>query len=809
MSNESQVPAFLRRVIPVWYLDTLLIWAVLTGSCLLMLWWFNNTTKAQVRLSIAERVELTTKTIVQSIGASIKDTDYQNPDHFESFFERQKKLIEALQNLNPDVLHIYLGASGPDGKMKVVGGASSGSPMARALHVRESDFQRKIADLMNPTVVREDMALSSWVFLNHQSFLFFTPPASESEYSVMSLPKPEGSMSGESLFVVVLFQAEKMRNDIAVLDTTGANLVAISLLMATAFSIIVRRRSVQREEALQEKLVALQILHQRDVLLAAAVGAADEFITAEDIRTPLEWFFKEVAPSVDAEAAYYLPLKSSDHSIVPPGQVEPLGLFSPEFPPLSPALFAGPPFAPIRQELTAGRMINTITEQAPEFLRKECLRREVRAVAMVPVITGGVLIGALILESRTRSAAWEGGLMDTFKLIADQLAAALERRQAERRLRQSNKVEALGRMAGGVAHEFNNLLHIISGNLANLSKSFSDNQEAGQMVEIIRKVAQRGSRIIDQVLRSTRQSVADLHSAPLNDLVIRTAELARSGFSKSVEIKIKTDPGIPPVIMDESLIQQVILNILINARDAVEDKGVIEVTSGVSIESPDGLRPRQMVYCSIRDFGPGIPPHIIDSIFDPFFTTKAPGKGTGLGLSTCRGILEQHRGFIMADNHPEKGAIFTFFLPLSDTDIYATKPIRLHRSDGSLRGKTALVADDEPFCLQLARDILSDEGVECLGASQGEEALEIAKNHPGRIDWIITDWTMPGESGAPLLKKFRAARPEARIILTSGFLLQDEDLPEVDGLLRKPFEPEDLLKALIQVSEQLPRAGQV
>lgn len=804
MSNESQVPAFLRRIIPVWYLDALLIWAGLTGSCLLMLWWFNNTTKAQVRHSIAERVELTTKTIAQSLAASTKEEDYHATDHFKSLFSRQRKLMEALQNLNPDVLRIYLGTAGGDGKMTVIGGSSDGESMSDALHVSELDFLQKVTGLMKLPAKDGNMERSAWVFLDRQSFLFFTPPANDPEFSLMALPDWGDEANSQKLYVVVLFKAEKMRDEIAVLDTTGANLVAVSLLMATAFSIIVRRRSVQREEALQEKLAALQILHQRDVLLAAAVGAADEFITAEDIRAPLEWFFREVAPSVEAEAAYYLPLKTTDHSIVSPGQVEPLGLFAPDLSPLSPVLFAGLEFAPIRQELTTGRMLNAVVEKSPEPLRSECRRRLVQVVAMVPVVSSGVLIGALILESRTRSEAWEGGLMDTFKLIADQLGSALERRHAERRLRLSNKVEALGRMAGGVAHEFNNLLHIISGNLANLSQYFEGKPDAVQMVETIRKVAHRGSRIIDQVLRSTRQSAADLHTASLNDLVIRTSELARSGFSKSVEIRLKTDRTIPPVIMDESLIQQVVLNILINARDAVDDKGVIEVTSGVSVESPDGLRPREMVYCSIRDFGPGIPMNIIDSIFDPFFTTKAPGKGTGLGLSTCRGILEQHGGFIIADNHPEGGAVFTFFLPLSDADVYATKPIQLHRSDGSLRGKTALVADDEPFCLQLARDILSEEGVECLSASQGEEALQIAQNHPGNIDWIITDWTMPGESGVPLVRKLRAARPEARIILISGFLLQDENLPEVDGLLRKPFEPQDLVRALTQLSAQHP-----
>ncbi|MDR0534684.1 MAG: response regulator [Verrucomicrobiales bacterium] len=366
------------------------------------------------------------------------------------------------------------------------------------------------------------------------------------------------------------------------------------------------------------------------------------------------------------------------------------------------------------------------------------------------------------------------------------------------KLRESGKMEALGRMAGGVAHEFNNLLHIISGNLGLMLKSANSPDDANNqaIAKRILEATDRGSRIVDQLLSSTRQSATLMTPGSLNELAEKTVALFRSGVRKDCFFHLALQPGLPAVSFDESQIQQVILNLLFNAADAVGSHGNITVRTGL-YEERRPLANRQLVFCEVSDDGAGIPEELLEKIFDPFFTTKTQGKGTGLGLSMCRGILEQHGGWIKAANGDAGGARFTFYLP--EPAHHGEPPPAREITHATVKPPVlghVLLADDEPYCLDIIRSYLEEKDCRLYLARDGREALFFADKYREEIDWVITDWTMPGMEGPELVRELRKILPRAKILVVSGFGLTAGDSPEVDGWIQKPFSPSELYETL-------------
>ena len=371
-----------------------------------------------------------------------------------------------------------------------------------------------------------------------------------------------------------------------------------------------------------------------------------------------------------------------------------------------------------------------------------------------------------------------------------------------RMLREAGKMEALGRMAGGVAHEFNNLLHIISGNLDLLLKKSNAANDEQLIAKRILEASARGGRIVEQLLKSTHQSTAIMAGGNLNELTEKTVALFRSGVRRDCFFNLVLADNLPSVRFDESQIQQVILNLLFNAADAVGAHGSITIRTGV-YERRRPLEVREFVFCEISDDGEGIPDEYLEKIFDPFFTTKPQGKGTGLGLSTCRGILGQHDGWIEAANNDTGGARFVFYLPKQAGVVAAAEiapvPAEPVLAERKILGNV-LLADDEPYCLDILRCYLEAKDCRLFLARDGREALFFAEKHQSEIDWVVTDWTMPGMEGAELVRELRKILPRARIIVVSGFGLDAENSPEVDAWVQKPFSPDELYQVLAKFS---------
>ncbi|MFZ5807504.1 MAG: hybrid sensor histidine kinase/response regulator [Verrucomicrobiota bacterium] len=757
-----------------WQLDAILFWAIFSASAIFILWLFNNTIKAQIRSSVEQRISNTTRVV-----ALLLDPKLHFPSDvfdFQSYLNRIQPSIVALKSEHPDVLDIVLGNFDGD-NLQLFRTSGKSEPLQN----KESLFP-----LVKEAQESKILTFSEWNFLRNEIFFFFTPKAQEQEFSALMIPNWDHLPYAERPVAIIVFNAAKIRSELATVDVNSANVIAVAILWATALSVMMRRRSRQREEAIAERLAALRMLRQRDSILAATVTAADQFIMERDLANPIVFLLRETSHVVHAEAAYFFPLPHAYQRALG----KPIGVWPEGFEIFDLNKFLKSPDGKSwKEKLDQGHAIASIVNLLPHEEQVALKRMKIQSIAILPVISNHRLVAALVLENRQQNIDWEMGLITTLKLAANLLGSAIARQENEIKLIQSSKMEALGRMASGVAHEFNNLLHIVAGNLAALANRFKD--EENSVIENIRQAAHRGSTIIDQLLRATRQSEVNFQSVALNDVVARTVALMKPALSKSIELSVDLDEELPSAPMDESLIQQVMLNIVLNAQYAVGEKGQITITTGKSGK----IKGRQeYIYCSIRDNGPGISQEIIDSIFNPFFTTKPPGTGTGLGLFTSRGILEQHRGMIEAANHPEGGAVFTFYLPVRKITGRKTQAIQTPLVAELPKEQTVLVADDEPLCLALAEDILKEQGFKILAARDGNEILLQAQTHKDHIDWIITDWTMPGVSGEMLVRQLKEILPKTKLIVTSGFFIEANE--HIDAIVRKPFQSDDLIHAM-------------
>ena len=372
-----------------------------------------------------------------------------------------------------------------------------------------------------------------------------------------------------------------------------------------------------------------------------------------------------------------------------------------------------------------------------------------------------------------------------------------ERRKLEEQLRQSLKMEAIGLLAGGIAHDFNNLLTVIRMHAELLTDSLDvDDQRHAELGEVI-TAADRATALTRQLLAFSRKQHLQTVVFDLNQVVTSVEPMLRRLISEDIEISTLLDAGAGLVLADRHQMEQVIVNLAINARDAMPRGGRLSIrTSNVALHA-DGARPGagatppgNYVLLALSDTGTGIPREHLVRIFEPFFTTKELGKGTGLGLSTIYGIVKQLNGYIWAESEEGAGSTFSIYLPrvtgpATEAEVPLSPVARLGGSE------TILVAEDEDSVRRLLIRILSSQGYAILSARDGEDALEVAANHGGAIDLLITDMVMPGISGLRLAERLREKWPGARVLFLSGYT-EDEIgrrgvLPAGAAFLHKPF----------------------
>lgn len=383
---------------------------------------------------------------------------------------------------------------------------------------------------------------------------------------------------------------------------------------------------------------------------------------------------------------------------------------------------------------------------------------------------------------------------------------AIERKRLEEELWQAQKMEIVGRLAGGVAHDFNNLLTVILGHASLAALALPSGHPVAAALQEIETAAQRAGSLTAQLLAFSRRDTLHLQIVDLNESIVNVDTLL--GRLIGEDIELVSQPAAEPVWVrvDTVRLEQVLMNLAINARDAMPSGGKLTIETGTAGIDDDSFRPHadlvagSYAVLTVRDEGIGMTQNVMSHIFEPFYTTKEVGKGTGLGLSTCYGIVQQFGGHISVTSRLGQGATFEIFLPLSEPKPTTSTDPNSLEDNALLSGtETVLLAEDEPVVRSLISDILRGQGYDVLEAADGIAAEHISQEHSqGEIDLLITDVVMPRMSGPELSKRVQTIHPGIKVLYISGYT--GEDLVESGffkselDFLPKPFRIDDLVR---------------
>ena len=385
-----------------------------------------------------------------------------------------------------------------------------------------------------------------------------------------------------------------------------------------------------------------------------------------------------------------------------------------------------------------------------------------------------------------------------------------ERRKLEGQLRQSQKMEAVGKLAGGIAHDFNNLLTVITGYSELLLSQLGEESPLGKEVEEIKRAGERAASLTHQLLAFSRRQVLQPKVVDLNEVVSNIEKMLRRLIGENVELRTFLGTGLWSVKADPGQIEQVLVNLVVNARDAMPVGGKLTIETGNEFLDEEYSRghlpalPGQYVRLAISDTGVGMDEKAMSQVFEPFYTTKELGKGTGLGLSTVYGIVKQSGGYIWVYSEPGKGSTFKVYFPR--TEDREEDPHKAVSPVEDLRGeKTVLVVEDEESIRNLACAVLSGYGYSVLPACDGEDALRVAGEHDGEISLLLTDVVMPRMGGRELYDRIRRQRPEIKVLYMSGYtdnaIVHHGVLDPGTAFLQKPYSPISLARKVMEVLE--------
>jgi two-component system cell cycle sensor histidine kinase/response regulator CckA len=385
----------------------------------------------------------------------------------------------------------------------------------------------------------------------------------------------------------------------------------------------------------------------------------------------------------------------------------------------------------------------------------------------------------------------------------------LERDALIDRLRQSHKMESMGRIVGGVAHDFNNILGTMLASVGFLLDELPEKSTSRADAETIHASVRRGAELTQQLLAFSRQQVLEPRVVSLNELVADTQRMLMRTIGEDVAIRVALGEHLSAVRVDPGQVQQILLNLSVNARDAMPAGGALAIhTRNVTLSEDTAMshsiaRPGQYVVLVVSDDGTGMGAATLAQIFEPFFTTKPKGRGTGLGLSTVFGIVEQSGGHIRVSSTLGHGTTFEIFLPAVNERL---SPVEEPREAPLARGtETILVAEDDEVLRKLTARILTAQGYNVLEASDGVDALRVADGHEGTLDLLTTDMVMPSMGGHDLANELSARRPGLKVLFVSGYTddaVGRGELQPGDAFLQKPVDPRMLAKKVRQMLDE-------
>jgi len=384
-----------------------------------------------------------------------------------------------------------------------------------------------------------------------------------------------------------------------------------------------------------------------------------------------------------------------------------------------------------------------------------------------------------------------------------------EQLDLEMQLRHAQKMDAIGQLAGGVAHDFNNLLTVILGNIALALREPAPLGQTRSLLQDAEQAALRAADLTKRLLGFSRRSHLHVRPVDLRQSVDEAVRFLRRTIDPRIKIEVSAAADLWPALADPGQLNQVLINLAVNARDAMPRGGLLHIDVSNFVPSLDYLhrqleaRPGEFLRLSVRDTGTGIPPHILQRIFEPFFTTKDIGKGTGLGLATVFGIIKQHQGWIECHSEIGAGTRFDCYLPRCSESAIAAERKPTANTKGT---ETILLVDDEAMLRNLGRLILEGQGYSVLLANDGLEALSIYRQYQQRIKLVILDGAMPHMSGQDAFAELRLINDEVRVLFSSGFSAEDyhlEEYPQFAGFIDKPYRVEQLAAKVRQVLDDI------
>lgn len=390
------------------------------------------------------------------------------------------------------------------------------------------------------------------------------------------------------------------------------------------------------------------------------------------------------------------------------------------------------------------------------------------------------------------------------------LADVTERRKLEQALNQSQKMEAVGRLAGGIAHDFNNLLTIITGYSEMLLTMSERNSASWESIKAILEAGERAASLTRQLLAFSRRTVLEPKVIAINDVIMETERMLRRLIGEDIHLVTRLDSGNCKVKVDPNQMVQVLMNLAINARDAMPRGGRLRIETGVvDLDDSSGqiqheFKPGRYVVLTTTDSGQGMPPEVKARVFEPFFTTKGVGEGTGLGLAVVDGIIRQSGGFVTVESEMGRGSAFRIYLPIVEESVSRTEKNEL--SSGQAGTETILLVEDEDGVRRLASLALTSAGYRVITANNGQDALRVVESHPTPINLLFTDVVMPQMSGPDLAAELRVRMPELKVLLSSGYtdeaMTRHGIFSEKITFLQKPYTPQSLIRKVRQALDE-------
>lgn len=544
---------------------------------------------------------------------------------------------------------------------------------------------------------------------------------------------------------------------------------------------------------------------QRSGLILSAVGlTASEFLKSTNWKDALDKALKQLGTAVRANRAYYFENSLSECGELLTSQV---------------AEWVAPGITPtinnsdlqnisyvevgmsrwlemMRQRLPVHGLVSDFPESEREILKAQ----DIRSLVTMPVFAHDNFAGFIGFDDCENLRQWETSEFDALFAAATALGAAIERQHLEDQLRFSQKMDAIGSLASGVAHDFNNMLQVIvSQAYIAKSKVNKDHPVQDELDEII-AASDRSETLTRQLLVFSSKQDTSHKVVDLGKICESVETMVQPILGSSISLSLKVVEPAPSILTNTGLFTQVLMNLCLNARDAMPNGGNLEIEVN-SVELDQGAigtdsnaRPGRYACVTVRDTGSGMTTEISEKIFEPFFTTKEQGAGTGLGLSVAYGIVRQCNGFIRVKSSAGVGTRFSIYVPVTEKTASVS-----HKNPIATGSETILLVDDEPMVLESTMGLLQSAGYNLLTADNGLKGLKTYRAHRDQIDLVLTDSSMPGMEGVELLQEIFDINPDLKAILLSGYIPEPPDTLKKHktlSVLQKPVQQGELEEAI-------------